>query len=138
MGAVLNLEAICADYGLQMADVGKLDVKDKENVITKALGVLAENGFYAMNVFLLSCNQSAYGSEIEKVLIKMLCSPEISLLPPKCTEISTLTKALPDLRSVTEDLPRLILARRMTEQALTFARYHCKAKAKELDKEEKS
>ncbi len=127
MSSVINLESICAEYGYTMAEVGKIDVKDKENLITKALGVLAENGFYALNVFLLSCNQRDYGAEIEKVLISMLSCKELSLLSTKRTG----TEALQDLRDITTDLPRLILARRVTEQALTFARYHCKAMAKE-------
>ncbi|MBQ7456495.1 MAG: hypothetical protein IJS54_02635 [Desulfovibrio sp.] len=126
MATLINLESICADYGFQMAEADSLDPKDKENVITKALGVLAENGFYALSVFLLSINQKTqakYGEKVEEILIDMLTSPSLALLTTKHRDI----KALPDLRTITEDLPRLILARRVTEQALTFARYHCKA-----------
>lgn len=130
MATLVNLETICAHYGFDMAEAGDLDMTDKENVITKALGVLAENGFYALNVFLLSINQTkqrAYGGEIEEVLLKMLRSKELALLS---SSNRSGVQALQDLRDITADLPRLILARRVTEQALTFARYHCKAMGK--------
>lgn len=57
MAACINLEALAAEYGMKFVeclpeDQG-LEVTDKENIINKALGVLSENGFYAMSVFLL-------------------------------------------------------------------------------------
>ena len=57
-----SLEPICAEYGHKMIISGN-DPKltDQENVITRALGVMAENGLYAMCVFLLSCNKKEYG-----------------------------------------------------------------------------
>ena len=98
---------------------------DKENVINKALGVLAENGFYALNVFLLSCNKKAYGEKVFDTILEMLADDHIGILKKNKKKR---IEALDDLRGITNNLPKLILARSVTEQALTFARYHCKAR----------
>ncbi len=139
MKDIINLEAVCAKYGFEIANSGNLAPTDKENVINKALGVLAENGFYALSVFLLSCSQPSsgkeqphYGTEVERILVRMLASEKLGLILGKDRGVAELQ----ELRGVTEDLPRLILARRVTEQALTFARYHCKAKAREDKRKE--
>jgi len=126
MSNQINLEPICAKYGKKIVECyDKNDVKntDKENVITKALGVLAENGFYAMNVFLLSCQKANYGSAVFDVLMEMFKDTSLQLT----ASTKKGQAALDDIRIITENLPRLILARRVTDQALTFARYHCKA-----------
>ncbi|MBO4793213.1 MAG: hypothetical protein J5556_01435 [Deltaproteobacteria bacterium] len=120
----INLEPLCADYGMDFVDCdAQTKVTDKENVINKALGVLVENGFYAMSVFLLSCNQARYGEQVFDKLMDMLRDERLSLTRSR----NRRNEALPDIRAITMDLPKLILARKVTEQALTFARYHCKA-----------
>ena len=124
--AYTNLEPLCAEYGMRFVDCDNIDVEKKENVINKALGVLVENGFYAMSVFLLSINQKEqkeYGKKVFDKLMDMLMDERLSLTGSK----SRGTEALKDIREITENLTDLILARKVTEQALTFARYHCKA-----------
>lgn len=124
MAACINLEPLCAEYGMNFVDCdNSTKVTDKENVINKALGVLAGNGFYAMSVFLLSCNQAKYGEQVFDKLMEMLRDERLSLTRSTRRRV----EALPDIRAITKDLPSLVLARRVTEQALTFARYHCKA-----------
>ena len=133
MSAYINLEPLCAEYGMKMVQRGD-NVKgtkstDWENVINRALGVLAENGFYAMNVYLLSISKeklNAYGQEVYDVLLSLLSDKRLGVIKPGKKGID----ALADMRGITEDLPTLVLARRVTEQALTFARYHCKAYSK--------
>lgn len=133
MGTCINLEPLCAEYGMKMVQRGETinDTKhtDWENVINRALGVLAENGFYAMNVYLLSIsktNLNKYGLEVYDVLLSLLGDKRLGLITPGKKGIA----ALADIRCITEDLPKLVLARRVTEQSLTFARYHCKAYGK--------
>jgi hypothetical protein len=120
-----NLEPICAEYGHKMIISGN-DPKltDQENVITRSLGVMAENGLYAMCVFLLSCNKKEYG--------KIILTQHIWGLWTKIGIVNKTTNPLPEyvlaqVRSITNDLPKLILARKVTEQTLIFARYHAKA-----------
>lgn len=159
--ALVNLEPLCARYGMHLVDQEKLSgyasklpdrehtiaelkaikLTDKENIITKALGVLVENGIYAMTVFLMTCNKPLYGGfllcELAALLADkdaaLLADKDAALLPDKKWENKDgLLELLKAMRSLTEDLPRLLLARRMLEGALTFARYHCKA-LKRLD-----
>ena len=120
MAGCINLEPLCAEYGMYFVDClpesPKLKLTDKENVINKALGVLAENGFYAMGVFLLSANRSKdYAASVFDMVMALLNDPKLALTSSQNRE----------------DLPKLVLARKVTEQALTFARYHCKAKARQ-------
>ena len=133
MSDCINLEPLCAEYGMTMVqrceNVNGPKPTDWENVINRALGVLAENGFYAMNVYLLSVSKKdlrAYGQEIYDVLLSLLGDKRLGVIKPGRKGL----EALADMRGITEDLPTLVLARRVTEQALTFARYHCKAYSK--------
>ena len=132
MAGCINLEPLCAEYGMYfvecLPETPKLKLSDKENVINKALGVLAENGFYAMGVFLLSANRSKdYAASVFDMVMALLNDPKLALTSSQ----NRGTDALVDIREITEDLPKLVLARKVTEQALTFARYHCKAKARQ-------
>ncbi len=134
MSRIVNLEPLCAEYGMKLVDTRRQTnpetaVTDCENVINKALGILVENGFYAMSVFLLSCNKPDYGREVLRTLMDMLCDPRAALLSGGLVDDVQTSLAL--LRNLTEDLPRLMLARRLGENALIFGRYHCKALSRE-------
>lgn len=124
---MINLEPLCAGYGHKMIirDFNDTAVSDQENVVTRALGVLAENGIYAMCIYLLSCSKKEYGKTILRECIQGLWLEEqISLLEARSRNDSDL---LENVRKITENLPQLILAKKITEQTLTFARYHAKA-----------
>lgn len=122
-----NLEPLCAKYGHRMIKGGgDPGVRDQENVITKALGVLAESGLYAMCVFLLSCSKKEYGREVLTVHLRALWQdPGVGILDRGID--GQPAQLLNAVRRVTENLATLILARKVTEQALIFARYHAKA-----------
>ena len=131
--ALVNLEPLCARHGMYLVGLEKFskqDIKltDRENVITKALSVLVENGIYAMTVFLMTSNKPKYDEFVLRGLAALLADKDAALLPDKKWENKDgLLELLDAMRSLTEDLPRLLLARRILEGALTFARYHCKA-----------
>lgn len=135
--AVTNLEPLCARYGMELVSPtdGKMagitertKLTDRENVVTRALGVLVENGIYAMTVYLMTCNKSDYGVCVLRQLARLLADREAALLPDKNWEHQEgLLELLKEMRGITEDLSRLLLARRLLEGALTFARYHCKS-----------
>ncbi|MEA2006293.1 MAG: hypothetical protein U9O50_08580, partial [Acidobacteriota bacterium] len=50
-----NLDRLCAEYGYKFADeikkAYKFDAKKAESLVTKALGVLQEQGLYAFGLF---------------------------------------------------------------------------------------
>jgi len=124
---ILNLEPICAQWGRAMIEAPSTgdSLDDQENTIVKALGVLAENGLYAMGIFLLSCQNNAYG---ERILTKYLTGlwRECDLLKVEQGPVDK-TMALASLQEIAENLPKLILAKKLAEQAMIFARYHAKA-----------
>jgi len=96
-----------------------------ENLITKALGVLQENGVYAGLLYLHS-RGDADRQIAEKTLQKMLfLTSELGLSPPAGTNASENLKFLTD--SVCNDLDRLLLVKQLWEQTLIYARYGAKA-----------
>ena len=128
MSKMINLEPLCAEYGMKLVEVRRVSntaKTDCENVINKGLGILVENGFYALAVFLLSYNKKDYGKDVLRILMEMLCDERIGLMNARFA--GDVQQDLAAIREVTEELPRLMLARRLAENALTFGRYHCKA-----------
>jgi len=128
---LINLEPLCARYGSLMIEE-KNDspgFEDQENVITKALAVLAENGLYAMTVFLLSLSNKKtkkYGQNIVIRQLHDLWSGELKLIKKQASpDATSMAKVVRE--EIAKDLHKLILAKKVTEQALTFARYHAKA-----------
>lgn len=80
---VVNLESICARYGMMLTDSGQDKMTDKENIVTKALGVLVQNGIYAMTVFLMTCNKPKYGENVLRTLAALLADKGVGLLPDR-------------------------------------------------------
>ena len=128
MEQIVNLEPICAKYGRKIIiKDNKIKIKDQENIINKALGVLAENRLYAMAVFLLSCHKKEYGKKVlTDFLYELWSNNKVQLIDKKNFQNDP-AELLTAVRKITESLPKLILARKVTEQALIFARYHAKA-----------
>ena len=141
---IVNLEPLCASYGMKIVDeypaATPIKTTDRENVITKALGVLVEKGIFAMTVFLMTDKQKDYGKHVLVTLATMLADDRLKLLPKnwmqnnelppdwqRRTKGDDLLPLLEGMRKITEELPRLLLARKVLEETLTFARYHCKA-----------
>lgn len=109
-----NLDLECAKLAETLAP------QMTEQVITKALGVLEEQGLYAYFLFLKS------SKEVEKRVITE-CDDFLqnNFLLENNTE-DTLKK----LQKLATDLDNLLLARDLLRQALIYARYHAKAKEK--------
>lgn len=125
--AIVNLEPLCARYGLEMIKED-VKVKEQETILNKALGVLCENGIYAMSLYLLTCQNKEYGEYILTECRRLWQEEDIGLIKKDVSDDED--SMLKAVRGMTEDLTTVILAKRLTEQTLTFARYHAKAKAK--------
>ena len=95
-----------------------------ENTITKALGVLQENGPYACFLYL----QANKDKTIIPEMINLL--EGIKLLPPAESNGDTLKRVT---EQITVDLPRLLLAKEVIEQMLIYARYGAKARGKDAN-----
>lgn len=132
-----NLDRCCAQYGWRMAEQAKekLDSDTKgrnaETLITKSLGVLQENGVYAFFLYLASRGKKEReGAEaikgIAAELLAEVQAPNFQLYfadPLLAVRGSKEQK----IDGLADDLDNLLLAKRLLEQALIYARYHAKA-----------
>jgi len=107
-----NLDLECAKLAEKLAN------QTTEQVITKALGVLEEQGLYAYFLLLKS------SKEVKEIVINE-CSDFLqknSLLENGSEDI------FKKLQKLAADLDKLLFARDLLRQALVYARYHAKAK----------
>jgi hypothetical protein len=131
-----NLDRCCAQYGWEMAGQvkEKLDKDSKsrnaETLITKSLGVLQEDGIYAFFLYLVSRGKK----EKEGAQVLKDCASGL-LQEAKIPNFSSGSDPLLAVRGSTDqkvkgladDLDNLLLAKRLLEQTLIYARYHAKA-----------
>lgn len=116
---VQNLDAACAKLGAKLAVSGS---KDTENSITKSLGVLEEQGVYALFLY-LHAREKQWGQKTSDELATFLRrqpSTQDALL-------STNHDLFAALQQLAADLDKLLFARDLLHRALVYARYHAKA-----------
>ncbi|MCB0075982.1 MAG: hypothetical protein KDD73_01085 [Anaerolineales bacterium] len=121
----LNLDQLTAQYAQKIVADGKADI---ENLITKSLGVLQEQGVYACLLFLFSRtgNEKSLAEKTRSHLYDLL-----KALPVFADKEITDQNALQFFAdTVCNDLDTLLLVKEMYEQALIYARYGAKAEGK--------
>ncbi len=131
---VLNLDRLAARYGqtvIQKLADGKNEKKvkprDADNSITKALGVLQENGVYACFLYLLA-KEKENGEVIVGEMLNLL--QDIGLWGK--ADVSSAEKKLSYIADkVAAELEPLLLAKETLEKMLIYARYGAKARTKE-------
>jgi len=125
MSEGVNLDQLCAKYGYEMCKSinSQLDGSKTENLITKSLGVLQEDGVYAFFLFLRSRGEGEKKGTIK--LIDQACILLRSAGIKGFQEPSDPLKAVRD--ELSNNLDQLLLAKRLLEQTLIYARYHAKA-----------
>ncbi len=121
--STVNLDQLCAKYGWEIADkVHQAIGKNAENHITKSLGVLQGDGLYAFFLYQASRGQR------EKPGADRLTEQAVAFL--KEAGIQAFQNVRDPLAAVRDhlagDLDQLLLAKRLLEQALIYARYHAK------------
>jgi hypothetical protein len=124
---MINLDFLCMKTAQEMMTC-KGTPGDKENVATKGLGVLLENGPYGLLLYLETHSKKSIARHYKEQLLA-LCREELvaSYLSggvPTNGDFSAITAWL---RSVAEDLDRYLFTKRLWQQTLTYARYHAKA-----------
>ncbi len=123
------LDMKCAEYGNKIiSTIDKPEEKSKiESMITKALGVLQEDGVYAFALYSKSKSgneniEKRTASTIYDKACELLKVDKVSLLPENCSDF---------LRGIRENLANnldhLFLAKELLERTLVYARYHAKA-----------
>jgi len=98
---------------------------DVDNTITKALGVLQENGIYACFLYLLAKEKENGGVVVEEML-SLLNELGFGWGKPDDNSAEKVLSHISD--NVTLDLERLLLAKENLEQMLIYARYGAKAR----------
>lgn len=120
---VQNLDAACAKLGAKLAPSGN---KDAENSITKALGVLEEQGVYALFLY-LHAREKQWGQTTSKELASFL--REQPTIQSPLLGANMTNEPFDALQQLAGDLDRLLFARDLLHRALVYARYHAKAAA---------
>lgn len=115
----------------------KQSAGDVDNLVTKALGVLQENGIYACTLYLLSRTQGKeqkVAGVVTDEMLNLLAGLgfegwEKPTIPNPRRRSEIILKHIGD--HVTKDLERLLLAKETLEQMLIYARYGAKARSAE-------
>jgi hypothetical protein len=124
---MINLDFLCMKTAQEMMScVGA--AADKENVATKSLGVLLENGPYGLMLYLQTHAKdkiaACYRQKLIALCAENLVASYLSAAPPNAADFAAITGWLRDLA---KDLDQYLLAKRLWQQTLTYARYHAKA-----------
>lgn len=124
-----NLDTLAAQTAQKIiADTAKQKSSDVDNLATKTLGVLQENGVYAATLFLYSRT-----SRTDKDLAPHLRQNLLALTPQLIEGVTapnydaqTALKFVTD--QIANDLDRLLLIKQVWEQTLIYVRYGAKAR----------
>lgn len=129
-----NLDRLAAKHAQAIINSTRnKQASDVYNTVTKALGVLQENGVYACFLYLLA-KEGDNGRVVVEEMLKLLGGlPFGWQAPMKNDKIDTTAEVvLPHIsEKVTENLERLLLAKETLEQMLIYARYGARARQPE-------
>ncbi len=114
------------------------DPDDVDNLLTKALGILQENGIYAAFLYLYSRTREREQPIAEQARAALLATtPKLGLTPPP--DIRAATPVLDFLTNqICQDLDILLLFKQLWEQTLIYARYGAKARSVEKKSREEA
>ena len=123
-----NIDMKCAEYGHKILnEIGRPDEKNKiESTISKALGVLQEDGVYAFSVYVKAkCGndgtEKVTASKLLEFAFSLLKDPDIAILPEESEDL------LDSIRvEMADSIDKLLFAKELLERTLVYARYHAK------------
>ena len=123
MEEMLNLDYRCMEYGQK---ISKISDSNLENNLRKALGVLQEDGVYAMFLWLEEKDKS---KTIRKKLTELINEGEIKkyfLNDSESFNIEDFNKFCEKLREIAKDIDKLFFMKKLLARTLTYALYHAK------------
>ena len=102
--------------------------KDKENIATKGLGVLLENGPYGLILYLETNVKDSIGRHYIKHLIGLCRYDQLDVyLGTAAPSNADFGQATAWLRDVAVNVDSYLFVKRLWQQTLTYVRYHAKA-----------
>ncbi len=125
MSSENNLDQLAAQRA--QAIISRTGDKDMDNIVTKALGVLQEDGVYACFLYLLAKEKGNGGDVVVEEMLNLLDGLGFGWGNPGNDSSEEVLKHVTD--KVTANLERLLLAKETLEQMLIYARYGAKARA---------
>jgi hypothetical protein len=121
-----NLDRLVAQYAQAIIRrTSDKKASDIDNTITKALGVLQENGIYACFLY-LKAKEKDNGDVVVEEMLNLLDSLGFGWGKPATNKVEDVLHHL--MEKVTVNLERLLLAKETLEQMLIYARYGAKAR----------
>ena len=132
---MLNLDYRCMECAQKIVNsIDKGDskkMKELENNLRKALGVLQEDGVYAMFLW-LEKNASDIRKELVEFFNKEYEKTKIKLsnyfLDGNKSFSQNFDEFCNDLREVAKDIDKLLFMKKLLERTLTYALHHAKGK----------
>jgi len=128
---MINLDYLCAKTGQEIG--GETD----RSILQKALGVLHEDGIYAMFLWLEEKETKKEKYKVRKKLTCMLNEDKIRnhLFSDSSTFSEDFKEFCAKLIEVAKDIDKLLFLKKILERTLTYALYHAKIKEeKNVDK----
>lgn len=123
-----NLDRLAAQHAQaiisRMTDK-KAKASEVDNTVTKALGVLQENGVYACFLY-LRAKEGENGAVVVEEMLDLLDGLGFGWGKPTENSLKEVLSYISE--KVTVDLERLLLAKETLEQMLIYARYGAKAR----------
>jgi len=123
---MINLDYLCTKIG---QEIGEMKKERNESTLRKALGILQEDGVYAMFLWLEKEN-----SGIRKKLTTELNGSDIVkkyLLQNSKGFRDDFKEFCEDLSKLSQDIDKLFFLKKILERSLTYALYHAKIKGVE-------
>lgn len=118
----LNLDQLAACQAQEIVNTGGAEI---ENPVTKALGVLQEQGVYACILYLLANKHQYILTPLYKLVGDLPGLQENEKIPDENTDAKEVLKYYSDV--ICENLDTLLLVKELYEQTLIYARYGAKA-----------
>ncbi len=101
---------------------------DVDNTVTKALGVLQENGVYACFLY-LKAKEKENGDIVVDEMLNLLDDLSFDWGKPPSNKAEDVLCYITEKVTDTDHLERLLLAKEILEQMLIYARYGAKARS---------
>ena len=123
-----NLDRLAAQHAqaiISRTTDKKAKASEVDNTVTKALGVLQENGVYACFLYLLA-KEGENGAVVVEEMLDLLDGLGFGWGKPTGNSLEEVLSYISE--KVTVDLERLLLAKETLEQMLIYARYGAKAR----------